>query len=334
MTKIYMYGVAEHERPFIEQWKEAHTDVELELDSDILNAETASRAEGADGVSSYQYAPTGDEVYSILSGFGIKNIAQRMAGFDPYNLDLATENGIIVSNVPAYSPSSIAEHTVMQALNAVRNAYTIHDRVQAHDFREGDVIRGERLGNMTVAIIGTGRIGATAARLFKGFGCKIIGYDVYRNESLVEEGLLEYRDTVEEAVGEADIVSLHMPATDETTHMFNTELLNHFKDGAILLNPGRGALLKTEDLFGALESGKIGKACLDTYENEFDYVKHDYRYKEVNDTTLLRLIHHPNVSWTPHIAYYTTESVRNMVHHALDATLSVIETGDTDIRVN
>lgn len=334
MTKIYMYGVAEHERPFIDQWKEAHPDVDLTLDTDILNAETASRAEGADGVSSYQYAPTGDEVYATFKSFDIKNIAQRMAGFDPYNLDLASENDIVVSNVPAYSPASIAEHTVMQALNAARNAYTVHDRVQAHNFQEGDVIRGERLGNMKVAIIGTGRIGATTGRLLKGFGCEIVGYDIYQNDSLVEEGLLEYVDTVEEAVADADIVSLHLPATDETTHMFNTELFSKFKDGAILLNPGRGALIKTEDLLDALNKGKVGKAAIDTYENEFDYVKHDYRQKEVDDTTLLRLIHHPNVSWTPHIAYYTTESVRNMVFHALDATLDVVNTGTTDIRVN
>lgn len=331
MTKIYMYGVSEQEEDLAKKWGEDNN-VELTLDADILSEATVDRCEGYDGVSTYQYTPLEDSVYPVLKSFGIKNIAQRMAGFDPYNLELAAENDVIISNVPAYSPESIAEYTLAQALNAIRKLYTVRDHSNHHVFRESLYIRGQRLGTKTVAILGTGRIGQATARLFKGFGCKILGYDLYPNDKLGD--LLEYRDTPEECVKEADIISLHLPSTDDTYHLFNADLLKQCKEGAVIINAGRGALIDTDALLDALDAGHLQAAMLDTYENEFDYVKHDWSHKGIVDQTFLRLLHHPAVSYTPHIAYYTDESVQNMVFHALNATKSVIETGDTELRVN
>ncbi|AMB92650.1 D-2-hydroxyacid dehydrogenase [Aerococcus christensenii] len=331
MTKIYMYGVSEQERESAQRWGEENN-IELFLDEDILMADTVDRCKGYDGVSTYQYTRLDDAVYPKLKEFGIKNIAQRMAGFDPYNLELAKENDVIISNVPAYSPESIAEYSVGQAINGIRNLYTINHHSLNHDFRESLFIRGSRVGGKTVAILGTGRIGQATARLFKGLGCKVIGYDLYPNDKLGD--LLEYRDTPEDCVKEADIISLHMPATDDTYHMFDTDMFKLCKKGAILINAGRGVLVDTEALLDALDEGHLSFAALDTYEHEFEYVKHDYQTKAITDQTFLRLLHHPLVSYTPHIAYYTDEAVQNMVFHALNATKSVIETGDTKLRVN
>lgn len=332
MVKIYMYGVSEQERPIVKEWQ-ALTNAEVYMDTDILEADTVERCKGYDGVSTYQYKKVDLSVYETLKSYGIRNIAQRMAGYDPYDLDLATQNGIIITNVPDYSPESIAEYTVAQALNGIRNLYQIHERVAKHNFSETLDMRGRRLGRLTVAIIGTGRIGRSVAQMFHyGFGSTILGYDVYQNEEA--KAYLTYVDTIDEIVSKADIISLHLPAMDETFHIFNKEMLSKCKKNAVLVNAGRGVLIDTEALLDALDEGHLGFAALDTYEGEFDYVKHDYSNKKIKDETLVRLLNNDKVSYTPHIAYYTDESVENMVHRALQSTLEIIDHNDSKYRVN
>lgn len=332
MTKIYMYGVSEQEIPIAEKWEQL-TDISVTMDPDILEADTVDRCKGYDGVSTYQYKKVDESVYETLKSYGIRNIAQRMAGYDPFDLELATKNDIIISNVPDYSPGSIAEYTVAQILNGLHHLYKIHDQVRQYDFRESLAIRGGRLARATVGIIGTGRIGRTVAHMVHdGFGAKVVGYDMYQNEEI--KSILTYYDSVEEVVEKSDIISLHLPATEDTIHMFNDDLFARFKDKTILVNAGRGALIDTKALIRALDNGKVGFAALDTYENEFDFVKHDYRDRELNDPVLTELISRENVVYTPHIAYYTDESVENMVHRALQSTLEVISFNDARYRVN
>lgn len=331
MKKIYMYGVSEQEKDLAISWGKDNN-IELFLDNEILMDNTADRCKGYDGVSTYQYTRLDDSVYEKLNSFGIKNIAQRMAGFDPYNLKLATKNNIIISNVPAYSPESIAEYTVGQAINGIRNLYTVYKNSKNHDFRETMSIRGRRIGDKTVAILGTGRIGQATARLFHGLGCKVIGFDVYKNDKIKD--ILVYKDTVEDAIKEADIISLHMPATEDNYHILNENTLKLCKKDAIIINAARGVLVDTEALLNSLDNGHISFAALDTYENEFEYVKNNYSDTPITDKTFIKLLHHPKVSYTPHIAYYTDESVKNMIFHALNATKEVIETGNTSLRVN
>lgn len=134
---------------------------------------------------------------------GIKQIAQRSAGVDMYNLDLATENDIIITNVPSYSPESIAEFTVTIALNFIRHVELIRENVKKQNFTWGLPIRSRVLGDMTVAIIGTGRIGLATAKIFKGFGCKVVGYDIYQSDAA--KAVLDYKDSVEEAIKDADL---------------------------------------------------------------------------------------------------------------------------------
>lgn len=333
MTKIYMYGVSDAEAPFIEIWKQNHPEIEVVTDTDILTNETVDRCLDADGVTTYQYAKVDHDVYAKLQENNIHNISQRMAGFDPFDLEEAKKRDIIITNVPAYSPGSIAEFAVVQMLNGLRHMYRIYNRSRQHTFLEGDEVRGSRLANCTVGIIGTGRIGREAARISRrGFGAKVLGYDVYQNEEV--KSILEYRDTVEEIMEEADVISLHLPAVNDTIHMFNDEMFKHSKEGQVLVNVGRGALIDTPALLDALKEGRIGFAALDTYENEFDYVKHDWKDKEMEDKLLEELIARDDVSYTPHLAYYTDESVQNMVYFALQSTMNIIEEGDDENRVN
>ncbi|VTS14609.1 D-lactate dehydrogenase [Streptococcus pseudoporcinus] len=329
--KIKLFNVRGEEAVLAEQWAKVNQ-VELSLDQGPLTPDTVKEAQGFDGIANAQIEPLDDSIYPILKEMGIKQIAQRSAGVDMYNLELAKENGIIISNVPSYSPESIAEFTVTIALNLIRKVELIRSNVKEHNFTWDLPIRGRVLGDMTVAIIGTGRIGLATAKIFKGFGCKVVGYDIYQSPAAKE--VLEYKDSVLEAIQVADVVSLHMPPTSDNSHYFNAELFKQFKKGAILLNMARGALVDTADLLDALDQGFLDGAGIDTYEFEGPYVPKNFQGKAITDELFLDLIHHPKVIYTPHAAYYTDEAVKNLVEGALNATIDVIKTGTTAMRVN
>ncbi|MGT2932701.1 D-lactate dehydrogenase [Streptococcus catagoni] len=329
--KLKLYNVRGEEAILASQWAEANQ-IEISLSEEPLTVESVREAQGFDGIANAQIGPLDDGIYPILKEMGIKQIAQRSAGVDMYNLELAKKNDIIISNVPSYSPESIAEFTVTIALNLIRKTELIRENVKNQNFSWSLPIRGRVLGDMTVAIIGTGRIGLATAKIFKGFGCKVLGFDIYQSQAAKE--VLEYKDSVEEAIKDADLISLHMPPTEENTHLFNKDMFSQFKKGAILMNMARGALIDTEDLLKALDLGQLDGAGIDTYEFEGPYVPKNFQGEKIEDQAFLDLIRHPKVIYTPHVAYYTDEAVKNLVEGALNACVEVIETGTTLTRVN
>lgn len=331
MVSIKMFGVRDEERPMAENWAKEHN-VKIDMTSDILTSDTIDEVKGFDGLTLMQVAEVTDDLYPKLKEFGIKQIAQRSAGYDMYDLDAAKENGIIITNVPSYSPESIAEYTVTTALNLVRKFPLIEKRVKEHNFSWEPEIRGRVIGDMTVAVIGTGRIGYHVAKIFHGFGAKVVGYDLYPSDKL--DGILEYRDSVEDAIRDADIISLHIPAFKENHHMFNYEMFKKFKSDAVLVNMARGALIDTEDLLKALDDGLLAGAGLDVYEHEGPLVPIDLTGKDIEDETFKKVLESDKIIYSPHVAYYTDEAVRNLVEGGLNATLEVLETGDASTRVN
>ncbi|MBS4461477.1 D-2-hydroxyacid dehydrogenase [Aerococcaceae bacterium zg-B36] len=331
MVRLLMYNTREEEKSWALEWAKQNN-VEVEMTADLLTMDTVEQAKGFDGISLSQVAPIDEVVYSELASYGIKQIAQRSAGVDMYNLELAQANHLIISNVPSYSPESIAEFTVSAALNLIRKVELIQARVERQDFRWTPEIRGRVLGDMTVAIIGTGRIGSIAAKFFKGFGAKVIGYDLYPN-ALCED-VLHYVDSIETAIVDADIVSIHMPATADNYYLFDYDLFRKFKKGAMLLNMARGSIVKTQDLLRALDEELLAGAALDTYESEAAYIPKDWSDKPIEDDTFQKVLNHPKISYTPHIAYYTDEAVKNLVEGGLNAALEVIQTGTTKNRMN
>lgn len=330
MTKIMFFGTRDYEKKDALNWGKAHN-VEVVTSEEILSADTVDQLEGFDGVTTMQFGKLEDSVYPKLEGYGIKQIAQRTAGFDMYDLDLAKKHGIVISNVPSYSPETIAEYSVSIALQLVRKFPLIEKRVQAHNFKWAAPIMSTPVKNMTVAIIGTGRIGAATGKIYAGFGAKVVGFDAYPNHSL---DFLEYKDSVEEAIKDADIISLHVPANKESFHLFDKSMFSKVKKGAILVNAARGAVIDTPALLDAVNDGTLSGAAIDTYENEADYFTYDWTGKDVDDPTLLELIRHENILVTPHIAFFSDEAVRNLVEGGLNAALSVIETGNCDTQLN
>ncbi|HER9046715.1 TPA: D-lactate dehydrogenase [Streptococcus pyogenes] len=320
--KLKLYNVRGEEAVLAKKWADDNG-IEISLTESPLTPETVKEAEGFDGIANAQIGPLDDAIYPLLKEMGIKQIAQHSASVDMYNLDLATENDIIITNVPSYSPESIAEFTVTIVLNLIRHVELIRENVKKQNFTWGLPIRGRVLGDMTVAIIGTGRIGLATAKIFKGFGCKVVGYDIYQSDAA--KAVLDYKESVEEAIKDADLVSLHMPPTAENTHLFNSDLFKSFKKGAILMNMARGAVIETQDLLDALDAGLLSGAGIDTYE---------FEGQEITDSLFKALINHPKVIYTPHAAYYTDEAVKNLVEGALNATVEIIKTGTTTTRVN
>lgn len=264
-----------------------------------------------------------------LEAYGIKQIAQRTAGFDMYDLELAKKHGIVISNIPSYSPETIAEYSVSIALQLVRKFPAIETRVQAHNFTWAAPIMSRPVKNMTVAIIGTGRIGEASGKIYDGFCAKVVGYDAYPNASL---DFLEYKDSVETAIQDADIISLHVPTNKDSYHLFNKNMFAKVKKGAVLVNATRGAVVNTIDLIDVVNDGTLSGAAIDTYENEADYFTFDWSNQTIDDPTLLELIRHENILVTPHIAFFSDEAVQNLVD--LNAALSVINTGTCETRLN
>lgn len=243
-----------------------------------------------------------------LSQAGVKYISTRSIGYDHINVKCAESVGISVENV-AYSPDSVADYTLMLMLMAVRNAKSIIRRADIHDFRL-NAARGKELRDMTIGVIGTGRIGAAVMDRLRGFGCHILAYDHRPKTSA-------HYVSLDELLQQSDIVTLHTPLNADTNHLFNRQRIGRMKHGAFIINTGRGSLLDTEALIPALESGKLGGAALDVLEGEEGVFYFDCRKKPIESKLLLRLQKLPNVLITPHTAYHTEHALRDIVENTI-----------------
>jgi D-specific alpha-keto acid dehydrogenase len=235
-------------------------------------------------------------------------ISTRSAGYDHIDLEAAERVGISVGNV-GYSPDSVADYTLMLMLMAVRDAKATLSRAQSHDYRLSDV-RGRELRDMTIGVVGTGRIGAAVIERLRGFGSRVLAYDLCPETSATYVGL-------DALLRESDVVTLHTPLTDETYHLLSRRRIDLMKPGAVVVNTGRGSILDTEALLRALESGRLGGAGLDVLEGEEGVFYFDCSQSPVEYPLLSRLQQLPNVSITPHTAYFTDHALSDVIENTL-----------------
>lgn len=248
---------------------------------------------------------------ATLRGFsrvGVEYISTRSIGFNHINVEYADTLGITVGNV-SYSPDSVADYTLMLMLMAVRNAKSIVRRADAHDYRLSDVC-GRELRDLTVGVIGTGRIGAAVMDRLWGFGCRILTHDRRHNDAADHVPL-------DELLRRSDMVTLHTPLNASTHHLLNRQRIERMKPGAFIVNTGRGSLIDTEALVPALESGRLGGAALDVIEGEEGVFYADCRDKVIESKALLRLQEMPNVLISPHTAYYTDHALNDTVENSI-----------------
>jgi D-specific alpha-keto acid dehydrogenase len=243
-----------------------------------------------------------------LSDLGVKYISTRSTGQNHIDVDFARSVGIRVEGV-AYSPDSVADYTLMLMLMALRNAGPIVLRAEHHDFRLNRM-RGKELRDLTVGVIGTGRIGAAVIDRLRGFGCAVLACDGNPKTSA------DYVQ-IDELLERSDVVTLHTPLSTDTHHLLDRHRIERMKKGAFVINTGRGSLLDTDALLSALEGGKLGGAALDVVEGEEGIFYTDRRPRPINDERFLRLQRLPNVLITPHTAYYTDHALSDIVENTL-----------------
>ncbi|KRM96421.1 D-lactate dehydrogenase [Liquorilactobacillus aquaticus DSM 21051] len=324
--KFIAFNAREDEQQYFEAW-EKKNDIQVKTVKGALDSNTLDRTIGYDGVLALQTGVFPNKMFDKLNKNGVKVFSIRNVGVDNLDLEEAKSNGIKVTNVPAYSPNAIAEFSVTQLMQLLRNTTVFRRKVAEHDFRWAPFV-GKELRSLTVGVIGTGRIGRAAINIYRGFGAKVIAYDVYPNSELEKEGM--YVSSYDELFAQSDVITMHMPATPKDHHLINAETIAKMKKGVYIINTARGSLINTPDLIAALKNGQVAGAALDTYENESPLFNHDLREEELQDKVFSELLELDNVLVTPHVAFYTETAVKNMVFVALDSAKAVCETGTAD----
>ncbi|MGV9879589.1 D-isomer specific 2-hydroxyacid dehydrogenase family protein [Streptomyces sp. NPDC003006] len=246
-----------------------------------------------------------------LSRVGVSYISTRSIGYDHIDVNYAGRVGISVGNV-CYSPDSVADYTVMMLLMTVRHAKSTVRRADVHDYRLHDV-RGRELRDLTVGVVGTGRIGTAVMDRLRAFGCRILAYGNRTGES----GDPGDEMPLDELLRSSDVVTLHAPLNAETHHLLDRERIQRMKPGAFVVNTGRGALIDTTALVEALEDGRLGGVALDVVEGEEGVFYADRRNAPIDSKPLLRLQEMPNAFISPHTAYYTDRALSDTVENSI-----------------
>ena len=273
-----------------------------------LNEDTVSLATGFDGVCVFVNDTVNATVIDKLCDLGVKIIALRCAGFN--NVDIQyIKDKIYVVRVPAYSPYAVAEHTIALLLTSIRRTHKAYIRSRDFNFSLSG-LAGFDLFGKTVGVIGTGRIGKVFINICQGFGMNVLVFDKYPSYE-IENDHVKYV-SLDTLLEKSDIISLHCPLTEETYHIIDSAAIQKCKNGFILLNTSRGALVDADALLDGIKARKVGAACLDVYEEESDIFFEDNSGHIMEDDTLARLISMPNVIVTSHQAFLTKEALSNI----------------------
>lgn len=311
-VKMMVYSLREFdEKIFFEKYAN-ELGIEIVSSPDLPSLKNARLAEGCRYVNIIT-TPVDRPLLEEFHKLGVRYIVTRTIGFDHIDIAAAKELGIRIANTP-YGPDGVAEYTIMLMLMCIRKMKSINHRFMGQDFTLKGLL-GRELSDMTVGVIGTGRIGARLIKMLSGFGCRILACSPHPNKNTAEYA--EYV-SLETLLKSSDIITLHAPSTEETNHMINETTISGMKDGAVIINTARGALIDTDALIRGLDSGKIGAAGLDVVENESSLFYYDRREELLTDNKSMYLLSsYPNVIITHHMAFYTSQCVETMVRDSL-----------------
>jgi D-lactate dehydrogenase len=305
--RIAVFSTKPYDRTFLVEAATA-AGHQLEFLEPRLDRSTARLADGFPAVCVFVNDTLDAEVLQRLAAGGTRIVALRAAGFNNVDLEAAERLGLAVVRVPAYSPHAVAEFTIGLLLALDRHIPRAWVRVRDNNFALEGLI-GHDIRDKTVGIVGTGRIGALVARIFRlGFGCEVLAADRYQNDALKDAGVT-YTD-VADLIARSDIISLHCPLTPETRHLIDAAAVEKVKRGVILINTSRGALIDAEAVIAGLKSGQIGGVALDVYEQEADLFFEDLSSEIIQDDVFQRLLTFPNVLVTGHQAFFTKEALK------------------------
>jgi len=302
MIKLAMFDTKPYDRKGFDKYADKYG-VEIKYFEAKLGEDTAELAKGFNAVCAFVNDNVGAPVVQKLASYGVEMVAMRCAGFN--NVDCrSAKDKLAISRVPAYSPYAVAEHAMALLLTLIRHTHRSYIRTRDFNFSLSG-LTGFDLHGKTVGVIGTGRIGRVFIDICRGFGMRVIAYDPYPVAGI------DYVD-LPTLLAESDIISLHCPLSADTYHIINTDAIAQTKNGVVIVNTSRGALIDAEALLAAIKSGKIGGAALDVYEEEAEFFFEDNSDHIMPDDVLARLLSMPNVIISSHQAFLTEEALDNI----------------------
>lgn len=309
--KIAVFSSQPYDRRFLNEkadQRDARDAVELRFHTESLSLQSVSLAQGCQAICVFVNDVLDAEVLHALAHIGVRAILLRCAGFNNLDTEAARRLDFFVARVPAYSPEAVAEHALALTLTLNRRTHRAYARVREGNFAL-DGLLGTNLHGKTVGIIGTGKIGLATARIFNGFGCRLLGFDPFPSPAFEAFGEMV---ELSELLSESDFVSLHCPLTTDTHHLINGDTLNLMKEGAMLINTSRGALIDTQAVIEALKSRQLGSLAIDVYEQESNLFFEDRSGDIITDDIFQRLMTFPNVLVTGHQGFFTIEAMREI----------------------
>jgi D-lactate dehydrogenase len=317
-----VFSTKNYDRQFLQPAATA-TGHELVFFEPRLNIETAPLASSFPAICSFVNDQLNAEVLNHLVAGGTKFIALRSAGFNNVDLDACHKLGFRVARVPAYSPDAVAEHAVGLMLALNRKYHKAYNRVREGNFAI-DGLLGFDMRGRTVGIVGTGKIGACAARILTGFSCQLLFYDVHQNQDCLPLGRYV---SLEDLLSQSDIITLHCPLSPQTYHMINRAAIHRMQRGVMLINTSRGALIDTPAVIEGLKRGHIGYLGLDVYEEEAELFFEDHSSHVIQDDVFMRLATFPNVLITAHQAFFTATALEQIARVTI-TNLTAFERGE------
>lgn len=306
--RTLVYSFHPFEKPFFEKVSTAKH--HMVFSPQALSTETIGLSKGFDAVCLFVSDDGSAPVLEMLHANGVRFITLRSAGYNHVDLEKTKLLGIRVARVPAYSPFSVAEHTVALMLALNRKLVQSHHRIRGQNFSL-DGLTGFDMNGKTVGIIGTGKIGAVVARILHGFGCRILAFDKVENEDLKQKYEVAYTD-LQSLYRDSDVVTLHVPLNEHTRYLIDKQSIDQMKRGVMLINTARGGLVNTREVIPAIKNGQIGYVGMDVYEKEGGLFFEDHSEAVLQDDILARLMTFPNVLITGHQGFLTDTSLRNI----------------------
>lgn len=302
MKKVAFFDTKPYDRIYFDKLGKNY---EITYFEEKLNKHTAKITEGFDAVCAFVNSDINELAIQRMHDNGVKVLAMRCAGYS--NVDIkAAKDKLTVVRVPAYSPHAVAEHALALLLSLNRRIYRAYIRTRDFNFNISG-LTGIDLYGKTAGIIGTGKIGKVFINICHGLGMRVLAYDPYPDTSIDAEYV-----SLDRLFAESDIISLHCPLTENTHHIIDRKAFDEIKQGAIIINTSRGALIDSEALLDALNSGKLRGAALDVYEEEANVFYEDMSDKIIKDDTLALLMSRPNVLITSHQGFLTEEALENI----------------------
>lgn len=311
--KITFFSAKKYDKDSFHKANEKYA-YQLEFFETHLGAHSVNMVQDSDAICVFVNDQLNREVLEQLAAKNVKIVALRCAGFNNLDVVAAKELGIKVCRVPAYSPEAVAEHALAMTLTLSRKTHKAYNRVREQNFSlEG--LLGFNLHGKTVAVIGTGNIGKAFCKIMMGLGCKVLAFDLIADKEMEAAGVT-YLPLLD-MLPQADIISLHCPLNEQTTHIISEQTIALMKPGVMIINTGRGKLIDTKAAINGLKNAAIGYLGIDVYEQEEKLFFKDLSSQIIQDDLIQRLMSFPNVLVTAHQAFFTTEALTEIANTTL-----------------